>query len=67
MSWYELLYRKIEMKYLGKKYCNYTARHGHDLNLLYRGGKSYYRFIVYECSICKKIFILDSTGFLEKV
>ena len=67
MSWYELFYRKFEMKFLGVKYCNYKARNGHDMIFLYSGGKSYYRFMIYQCSVCKEKFILDGTGFFEKV
>lgn len=67
MSWYELLYRKFEIMFLNKKYCNYKASHGHDMVFLYKGGKSYYTYQLFECSVCKRRFILDGTGFFEKV
>ena len=62
MRWYELLYRKFEMKYLGKKYCDYTQRHGHDLKYLGSMGNGLLTHIHYECTVCKRKMTSDLLG-----
>ena len=66
MNWFNKLYRKFEVKFLGKKYCSMTSAHGHDMEFLYIGkncSDKWYNWSMYECSVCKQRFILDSTGF----
>ena len=62
MNWFERLYRKYEVKFLGKKYCSMTKRVGHNLKYEYRGGKGIARFVVYSCETCKDKFIQDMMG-----
>ena len=67
MNWFEKLYRKFEVKFLGKKYCSMTSRHGHDFNYTHGNNKPYpERLVFFKCTVCDQKAYVDFTGQLQK-
>ncbi len=63
MKFYEILWRKIELKLFKKHYCDNNTRHGHHLEFV-RDSKNhpYYYWTLFQCSVCKKYLISDYSG-----
>ncbi len=67
MNWFELLWRKIEMKFFDKKYCNYKNRHGHNLIFQKSNDKQRWeKILYYKCSVCGQKAYMDCIGDLTK-
>jgi len=63
ITYFELLWRKIEVKFLGKKYCSMTSRHGHDFEYTHGNNKpSWERLVFFKCTVCGKKSYVDFTG-----
>jgi len=67
MNWFELLYRKYEVKFLGKKYCSMTSRNGHDFEFTHGNNKhGLERLVFFKCTVCGQKAYADATGMLMK-
>lgn len=59
---YELLWRKLCIKFFGAKYCDYTTRHAHSLEYVCCGGKDITKYRLYRCTVCRDYIVSDYSG-----
>lgn len=68
MNWFEIKYRQIEVKFLGKKYCSMTSRNGHNLEHTHsNNNRSWERLVSFQCTVCGLKAYVDFTGQLKVV